>query len=104
MSVGRQRPRGRDRRSNARRAAKWISWLRTAHAPPLREARRLGDAPTQAARFLTLEQVAAELGVTHAAAYRLVRTGELPAIKLGGRGVWRVERAVVNKWRLGPVQ
>ena len=25
-------------------------------------------------------------------AYALVRSGELPAIKIGGRGVWRVDR------------
>ncbi len=61
--------------------------------------RRLGDAPTAATRFLTLEQVAEELGVGYAGAYRLVRTGELPGIKLGGRGVWRVERAVLDEWR-----
>lgn len=43
-------------------------------------------------RFLTLNQVAEELAVSHAQAYALVRTGEIPAIKLGGRGQWRVER------------
>lgn len=43
-------------------------------------------------RFLTLDDVADELAVTRSQAYALVRTGELPAIKLGGRGQWRVER------------
>jgi excisionase family DNA binding protein len=28
--------------------------------------------------------------------YALVRSGELPAIKLGGRGVWRVDRAKLD--------
>jgi excisionase family DNA binding protein len=44
-------------------------------------------------RFLTLEQVADELSTSTAQIYALVRRGELPAIRLGGRGQWRVERA-----------
>lgn len=45
-----------------------------------------------AARFLTLEQVAEELSTSVAQIYALVRRGELSAIRLGGRGQWRVER------------
>jgi excisionase family DNA binding protein len=45
-----------------------------------------------AARFLTLEQVAEELNTSVAQIYALVRRGELAAIRLGGRGQWRVER------------
>lgn len=45
-----------------------------------------------AARFLTLEQVAEELSTSVAQIYALVRRGELAAIRLGGRGQWRVER------------
>jgi len=44
------------------------------------------------ARFLTLEQVAEELNTSVAQIYALVRRGEMPAIRLGGRGQWRVER------------
>jgi excisionase family DNA binding protein len=44
------------------------------------------------ARFLTLEQVAEELNTSVAQIYALVRRGELVAIRLGGRGQWRVER------------
>ena len=44
------------------------------------------------ARFLTLEQVAEELNTSTAQIYALVRRGELAAIRLGGRGQWRVER------------
>jgi excisionase family DNA binding protein len=44
------------------------------------------------ARFLTLEQVAEELSTSVAQIYALVRRGELQAIRLGGRGQWRVER------------
>lgn len=43
-------------------------------------------------RFLTLEDVAIYLSVSAAQAYALVRSGALPAIKIGGRGVWRVDR------------
>ncbi len=43
-------------------------------------------------RFLTLDQVAEELATSRAQVYALVRSGELPAIKIGGRGQWRVER------------
>ena len=42
-------------------------------------------------RFLTLADVAETLNISAAQAYALVRNGELPAIKVGGRGQWRVE-------------
>lgn len=43
-------------------------------------------------RFLTLADTAEVLNVSASQAYALVRSGELPAIKVGGRGQWRVER------------
>lgn len=49
-------------------------------------------------RFLRLEDVAEELNVSAAQARALVRSGELPAIKVGGRGVWRVERAELEAY------
>ncbi len=55
----------------------------------------------RASRFLTLDEAAAVAGVTRHAVYVAVRRGELPAIKLGGRGQWRVERAVLEEWRYG---
>ncbi|HOF63728.1 MAG TPA: helix-turn-helix domain-containing protein [Dermatophilaceae bacterium] len=42
-------------------------------------------------RFLPLADVAEVLNISAAQAYALVRSGELPAIKIGGRGQWRVE-------------
>ena len=42
-------------------------------------------------RFLTLADVAEVLSTSSAQVYALVRRGELPAIKIGGRGQWRVE-------------
>ncbi len=49
----------------------------------------LGSEP---ARFLSLADVAEVLSTSVAQVYALVRRGELPAIKIGGRGQWRVER------------
>jgi len=43
-------------------------------------------------RFLQLSDVAEILNISAAQTYALVRSGELPAIKIGGRGQWRVER------------
>ena len=43
-------------------------------------------------RFLTLEDVAIYLSVSVTQVYALVRSGALPAVKIGGRGVWRVDR------------
>ncbi|WP_029068438.1 helix-turn-helix domain-containing protein [Jonesia quinghaiensis] len=44
-----------------------------------------------ASRFLTLADVTEVLNISSAQAYALVRSGELPAIQVGGRGQWRVE-------------
>jgi excisionase family DNA binding protein len=43
-------------------------------------------------RFLTLADVADVLNISASQTYALVRSGDLPAIKIGGRGQWRVER------------
>lgn len=42
-------------------------------------------------RFLPLSSVAEMLSISANQAYQLVRSGELRAIKVGGRGQWRVE-------------
>ncbi len=42
-------------------------------------------------RFLLLSDVSEQLNISAAQTYALVRTGDLPAIKVGGRGQWRVE-------------
>ena len=49
-------------------------------------------------RFLTLADVAETLAVSPAQAYALVRSGELRAIKVGGRGQWRVEAAELEDY------
>jgi excisionase family DNA binding protein len=42
-------------------------------------------------RFLQLADVAEILNISGAQVYALVRRGEIRAIKIGGRGQWRVE-------------
>ena len=51
------------------------------------------DKTTPARRFLKLTDVAEELNISAAQAYALVRSGDLPAIQIGGRGQWRIEEA-----------
>lgn len=49
-------------------------------------------------RFLTLADVAEVLNTSQAQVYALVRRGELPAIKIGGRGQWRVEATELESY------
>jgi excisionase family DNA binding protein len=50
------------------------------------------------ARFLQLADVAETLNISAAQTYALVRSGELPAIKIGGRGQWRVEETELETY------
>ena len=43
-------------------------------------------------RFLTREQVAEELAISKAQVYALLRRKDLRAMKIGGRGIWRISR------------
>jgi prophage regulatory protein len=49
-------------------------------------------------RFMTLPDVAAELAVSQSQMYALVKSGDLPAIQVGGRGQWRVERVKLEEY------
>ena len=49
-------------------------------------------------RFLTLAEVAETLNITLSAARSLVNYGELPAIQLGGKRMWRVEESVLEEF------
>jgi excisionase family DNA binding protein len=49
-------------------------------------------------RFMTLADVAEVLNISASQAYALVRNQELPAIKIGGRGQYRVERARLEEY------
>ena len=45
----------------------------------------------EGARFLHLADVAEILNISAKQTYALVRRGDLRAVKIGGRGTWRVE-------------
>ncbi|PQZ95179.1 DNA-binding protein [Arthrobacter sp. MYb227] len=47
---------------------------------------------------MRLEDVADELNVNLPQVRSLVRSGDLPAIKIGGRGIWRVERSELEAY------
>lgn len=49
-------------------------------------------------RFLTLADVAEVLNTSSAQVYALVRRGDLAAIKIGGRGQWRVEATKLEEY------
>lgn len=49
-------------------------------------------------RFLALADVADVLSISAAQAYAMVRSGELPAIRVGGRGQWRVETSELEAY------
>ncbi len=49
-------------------------------------------------RFLTLADVAEILNISATQTYALVRRGDLPAIKIGGRGQWRVEQQALEQY------
>lgn len=53
---------------------------------------------SEAPRFLPLADVAEILNISVAQVYALVRRGELPAIKIGGRGQWRVEASQLETY------
>jgi excisionase family DNA binding protein len=61
------------------------------------DAGRLARVPTPA-RFLQLADVAEVLNISAAQVYALVRSGDLPAIKIGGRGQWRVEASELESY------
>lgn len=49
-------------------------------------------------RFIPLSDVAEMLSISASQAYSLVRSGELRAIKVGGRGQWRVEITEIESY------
>lgn len=50
------------------------------------------------ARFLLMADVAEQLNVSMSQVYHMVRSGELPAIKIGGRGQWRIEACKLEEY------
>lgn len=49
-------------------------------------------------RFMTLDDVKEVLSISRTQAYSLVRSGELRAIRVGGRGQWRIENAELEAY------
>lgn len=49
-------------------------------------------------RFLLMSDVAEQLNVSLSQVYHMVRSGDLPAIKVGGRGQWRIERSKLEEY------
>ena len=49
-------------------------------------------------RFMTLDDVREVLSISSTQAYSLVRSGELRAIRVGGRGQWRIENAELEAY------
>ncbi|SEB86912.1 helix-turn-helix domain-containing protein [Arthrobacter woluwensis] len=49
-------------------------------------------------RFLTLADVEEILQINSSQAYALVRSGQLKAIRVGGRGVWRIEAEKLEEY------
>lgn len=54
--------------------------------------------PSSIGRFLTVADVAETLNISATQAYSLVRSGELPAIRVGTAGHWRIERDVLESY------
>ncbi|TLM87197.1 helix-turn-helix domain-containing protein [Pseudarthrobacter sp. NamE5] len=48
------------------------------------------DVAQKRPRFLTISQVSEELSVGVTTVRQLIKTGELRALQIGGRGIWRV--------------
>lgn len=51
-----------------------------------------------AARFIDLADLCEILAISMSQARALVKSGELPAIQIGGRGQWRVETSVLERY------
>jgi prophage regulatory protein len=59
--------------------------------------RQTSPAPIEP-RLLTLEDVATYLSVSVPQVYALVCSGGLTAVKIGGRGIWRVDRRQLDAY------
>lgn len=63
---------------------------------PAAQTRLTPDVPER--RFVPLESIQEMLAISRSQAYALVRTGDLRAIRVGGRGQWRVELAELEAY------
>ncbi|AZQ77145.1 MAG: helix-turn-helix domain-containing protein [Flaviflexus sp.] len=51
-----------------------------------------------ATKFMTIADVAETLNVSTAQVRSLIHSGTLPAIQVGGRGQWRIEQTILDKY------
>lgn len=49
-------------------------------------------------KFLTLAEVVEQLNISPGKGYELVRSGELRAMQIGGRGQWRIDPADLDEF------
>lgn len=54
--------------------------------------------------FYTIADVADMLKVSHGAVRNLINNGELRAIQIGGRGLWRIEESALESYIKGQYQ
>jgi excisionase family DNA binding protein len=47
---------------------------------------------------MTLDDVVDELGVSRTIGYSMIKSGSLPAIQVGPKKVWRIERKVFEEY------
>jgi excisionase family DNA binding protein len=84
--------------NRAREAREKFSTVAWAAAGRWDDRTMTADDAGKLARFLTLAETAEVLAISVNQAYALVRSGELPAIKIGGNGHWRVENTVLQAY------
>ncbi len=63
-----------------------------------RSERTRADKTTARPRLLTPKDVAEYLNITESQVYTLMREGDLLALKIGRRGVWRVDREELDRY------
>ncbi|MFE5309830.1 helix-turn-helix domain-containing protein [Isoptericola sp. NPDC056578] len=49
-------------------------------------------------RFMSVDDVAEELAVSRAVVYSTLKSGVLPAIQVGPKNIWRIERRVFEEY------
>ena len=54
--------------------------------------------PVLQRKFVPLDEVERVFSITKSQAYALVRSGALRAIRVGGRGQWRIELAEIEEY------
>ena len=58
----------------------------------------MNDSDVLSRKFMTLEDLQLVLAISSSQAYALVRSGQLRAIRVGGRGQWRIELAELEAY------